>query len=224
MTFSTSQWPNEIIIFVIYVEQYQEQSQFSKGLGCLQYCFCAHMVFSALLRCCDPKPSGCSDSQYHPLSPNITPFLRLLLFSHSFVSHSLWPHGLQHTRFPCLSPSPGAWLMMPIESVMPSNHLNLCHPFLLLPSVFPSIRVFSSESVLRIRWPKYWSFSFSICPSNEYSGLISFRIGWAGWISFQSKGLWRVLSNITVQKHQFFGTQPSLLANSHIHTWLLEKS
>ena len=109
MTFSTSQWPNEIIIFVIYVEQYQEQSQFSKGLGCLQYCFCAHMVFSALLRCCDPKPSGCSDSQYHPLSPNITPFLRLLLFSHSFVSHSLWPHGLQHTRFPCLSPSPGAY-------------------------------------------------------------------------------------------------------------------
>ena len=67
---------------------------------------------------------------------------------------------------------------MPIESVMPSNHLILCHPFLLLPSIFPSIRVFSNESVLRIRWPKYWSFSFSISPSNEYSGLISFRMNW----------------------------------------------
>ena len=68
--------------------------------------------------------------------------------------------------------------LMSIESVMPSNHLILCHPFLLLPSVFPSIRIFSNESVLRIRWPKYWSFNFSISPSNEYSGLISFRIDW----------------------------------------------
>ena len=68
--------------------------------------------------------------------------------------------------------------LMSIESVMPSNHLILCHPLLLLPSIFPSIRVFSNESVLRIRWPKYWSFSFSISPSNEYSGLISFRMDW----------------------------------------------
>ena len=68
--------------------------------------------------------------------------------------------------------------LMSIELVMASNHLNLCHPFLLLPSVFPSIRVFSNESVLHIMWPKYWSFSFSIRPSNEYSGLISFRIDW----------------------------------------------
>ena len=90
-----------------------------------------------------------------------------------------------------------------IESVMPSNHLTLCHPLLLLPSFFPSIRVFSSESVLRIRCPKYWSFSFSICRSNEYSGLISFRMDW-------SKGLSRVFSNTTVQKHQFFDTQLSL--------------
>ena len=67
---------------------------------------------------------------------------------------------------------------MPIESVMPSNHLVLCRPLLLLPSMFPSFKVFSNESALRVRWPKYWSFSFSICPSNDYSGLISFRIGW----------------------------------------------
>ena len=89
-----------------------------------------------------------------------------------------------------------------IESVMPSNHLILCRPFLLSASIFSSIRVFSSESVLHIRWPKYWSFSFSISPSNEYSGLISFRM--TGRISLQSKGLLRVFSNTTVQKHQFF--------------------
>ena len=94
---------------------------------------------------------------------------------------------------------------MSIKSVMPSNHLILCCPLLLLPSIFPSIRVFSNESVLRIRWPKYWSFSFSISPSNEYSGLIS--LGWTGCISLQSKGLSRVFSNTTVQKHQFFGAQ-----------------
>ena len=75
--------------------------------------------------------------------------------------------------------------LLSIESVMPSNHLSLCHPLLLLPSIFPSIRVFSSESVLRIRWPKYWSFSFSISPSNEYSGLISFRIDWLDLLAVQ---------------------------------------
>ena len=105
---------------------------------------------------------------------------------------------------------------MTIESVMPSNHLILCCPFLLLPSIFPSIRVFSKESVLRIRWPKYWSFSFSISPSNEYSGLISFR--WTGWISLKSKGLSRVFSNTTVQKHHFFSAQPSSQYNSLVHT------
>ena len=110
--------------------------------------------------------------------------------------------------------------LMSIKSVMPSNHLILCHPLLLLPSIFPSIRVFSKESVLRIRRPKYWHFSFNISPSNKHSGLISFRID---WISLQSKGLSRVFSNTTVQKHQFFSAQLSLLSNSHIYTWLLEK-
>ena len=92
--------------------------------------------------------------------------------------------------------------LMSIKSVMPSNHLILCHPLLLLPSVVSSFRVFSNESVLCIRQPKYWSFSIS--PSYEYSGLISFKIG---WISLQSKELSRVFSNTSVQKHQFFGAQ-----------------
>ena len=99
-----------------------------------------------------------------------------------------------------------------IESVMLSNHLILCCP-LLPPSIFPSIRVFSNESVLGIRWPKYWSFSFSISPSNEYSPL-----GLIGWISLLSKGLSRVFSSTTFRKHQFFGAQPSLWSNSLVHT------
>ena len=103
---------------------------------------------------------------------------------------------------------------MSIESVIPSIHLLLYHP--LLPLVFPSIRVFSSESDLWARWPKCWSWSFNISPSSEYSGLISFRIDW--FISLQSKEFSRVFCNTTVQKHQFFVTQPFLLLSSQIHT------
>ena len=106
--------------------------------------------------------------------------------------------------------------LMSTESVISSNHLILCCLLLLLSSIFPSIRFFYKESVLPIRRPKYWSFSFSISPSNEYSGLIS--LGLTGWISLQSKGLSRVFSNTTVQKHQFFSAQPSLWSNSYIHT------
>ena len=97
-----------------------------------------------------------------------------------------------------------------IESVMPSSHLILCRPLLLLPPIPPSIRLFSNESTLRIRWPKYWSFNFNISPSNEYSGMTSFRIDWLACL--QSKGLTisRVFSNTTVQQHQFFGAQLSL--------------
>ena len=98
--------------------------------------------------------------------------------------------------------------LMSIKSVMPSNQLILCHPLLLLPSVFPSIRVFSNESVLQIRWPKYWSFSFSISPFKEYSGLIFFRIDWLNLLAVQ--GHWRVFCKTTVQKHQFFSAQLSL--------------
>ena len=100
----------------------------------------------------------------------------LLLFSCSVMSKSLQPHGLQHARPSCPSPSPAACSNSPIESMMPSDHLILCHPLILLPSIFPSIRVFSNESAVHIRWTKYWSFSFSISPSNEYSGLISLGI------------------------------------------------
>ena len=96
---------------------------------------------------------------------------------------------------------------MSIESVMPSNHLILCRPLLLLPSIFPCIRVFSNESALHIRWPKHWSFSFRISPSNEHQDWSP--LGWTGWTSLQSKGLSRVFSNTTVQKHQFFGAQLS---------------
>ena len=111
--------------------------------------------------------------------------------------------------------------LMSMELVMPSNYLILWHPLLLLPSIFPSIRVFSNESVLCIRWPKYWSFSLSIIPSNEYSGLISFRM--TGWISVLSKGLSRVFSKTTVQKYKFFSALLCLQSKSHIHTWLREK-
>ena len=106
---------------------------------------------------------------------------------------------------------------MSSESVMLSNHLILCYPLLLLPSIFPSIRLFSNESALHIRWPKDSSFSLSISlPMNtqDWSPL-----GWTGWISLQSKGLSRVFSNTTVQKHQFFGSQPSLCSNSSVHDY-----
>ena len=110
---------------------------------------------------------------------------------------------------------------MSIESVLLSNRLILCHPLLLLPSIFPSIRVFSSELALHISCPKYWSFSFSISPSNEYSELISFKIDWFDFLL--SKGLSSVFSSTTIWKHQFFGAQPSSWSNCHIHIWLLEK-
>ena len=134
-------------------------------------------------------------------------YLFLLLIS-SVMFDSLLPHGLQHARLPCPSPTPGVYSNSCLfESVMPSNHLVLYCPLLLPPSIFTSIRVFSNESVLRIRWPKNWSFSFSISPSNEYLELISFRID--GLISLQSKRFSRVFKP-TVQKHQFFGAQLSL--------------
>ena len=122
------------------------------------------------------------------------------------MSNSMRPHGLQHTRLLCPSPSPQCLLkLMSIKSVMPSNNLIFCHPRLLPPSIFPSIRVFSNESVLHIRWPKYWSFSFSISPSNEYSGLISFRMDWLDLLAVQ--GTLRSL----LQRH---GSKASILQHS----------
>ena len=130
-------------------------------------------------------------------------------FSHSVMSNSSKPHELQHMRPPCPSPTPGvhptscplSWWCHPTIS-------SPVVPLLLLPSIFPSVRVFSNESAHHIRWPKYWSFSFNISPSDEHPGLISYRMDWL--ISLQSKGLSRVFSNTIVQKHQFFCAQLSL--------------
>ena len=110
---------------------------------------------------------------------------------------------------PVITNSRSSLRLTSIKSVMPSSHLILCRPLLLLPPIPPSIRVFSNESTLRMRWPKYWSFSFSIIPSKEYPGLIFFRMYWLDLLA--AKGLSRVFSSTTVQKHQFlqiFGSQP----------------
>ena len=135
----------------------------------------------------------------------------------SVVSNSLRPHGLQHARLPCPSTTAGVCSnSMSIESVMPSKHLILCDPLLLLPSIIPSIRIFSNESALHIRWPSIGvSVSESIVSMNVQD-LFPLRL--TGLISLLPKGLSRVFSSTTVQKHQFFGTQPSLWSNSHICT------
>ena len=135
--------------------------------------------------------------------PADSPIVRLQVLFSSVVQLCLtlcdpWTAARQASR--SFTNSRSLLKLMSIELVMAPNHLILCHPLLLLPSIFPSIRVFSNKSVLHIRWPNYWSFSFSISPSNEHPGLISF--GWTGWISLQSKGLSRVFSNTTVQKHR----------------------
>ena len=123
-------------------------------------------------------------------------------FSCSVVCNSLWPHGLQHTRPPCLSPILGVYPNLRPLSWWCHPTISSCRPLLLIPSIFPSIRVFFNESALRIRWLNYWSFSFNISLSNEHSGLISFRMEWLDPS--------RVFSNTTVQKHQFFSAQLSL--------------
>ena len=141
------------------------------------------------------------------------------LLSHVQLFVTPWTAALQASL--SITNSWSLLKLMSIESVMASKHLILCRPLLLLLSIFPIISTFSNESVLCIRWSKYWSFSFNISPSNGYSRW--FPLGLTGLISLQSKGLSRVFSNISVQKHRFFGTYPSLWSNSHIHTWLLER-
>ena len=138
----------------------------------------------------------------------------------SVMSDSLRPHGLQHTRPPCPSPTPGACSKScPLSQWCHPTILPSVIPFLLLPSIFPSIRVFSNESVLHIRWPKYWSFSFSISPSNVYSGMISFRIDWCYLLSVQGtlKSLLQCHhSKASILWHSaFFMVQ---LSHSHITT------
>ena len=158
---------------------------------------------------------GCKHSAWIPGNPglgSVQSLSRVRLFATPWTIARQVSLSITNSRSPPKS--------MSIESVMPSNHLILCHP-LILPSIFPSIRVFSNESALCIRWPNIGvSASTSVLPMNtqDWSPL-----GWTGWISLQSRGLSRVFSNTTVQKHQFFGTQLSSQSNSHIHTWLLEK-
>ena len=138
-------------------------------------------------------------------------------FSHSHVRLFVTPWTAACQPSLSITNSLSLLKLMSIESLMPSNHFILCRPLLLPLSIFPSIRVFSSESVLHIRWPKCWSFSFSIISSKEDPFWSPSE--WTGWISLQSKGLLRVFSNTTVQKHQFFGAQLSSQSNTHIHTW-----
>ena len=140
-----------------------------------------------------------------PCSPEIITALFVhwlsVQFSHSVMSDSLRPHGLQHARPPCPSPTPGA-----CSNSCPLSrrcHPTICRPLLLPPSVFPSIRVFSNESVLLIRWPKYWSFSFIISPSNEYSGLISFRINWLALLAVQETQLYSNIYNQLYPKTKY---------------------
>ena len=137
------------------------------------------------------------------MAPPISP---VQLFSHIQLSVTQWTAAHRASLF--ITNSQSLLKLMSIRLVMPFSHLILCSPLLLLPSIFPNIWVFSKESFLHIRWPKYCSFRFSISPSNEYSGLIS--LGLNGWILLQSKGLSRVFSSTTVQKHQFFSAQLSL--------------
>ena len=151
--------------------------------------------------------------------PALPPLIILIVQSLSHVWLFATPWTAAHQAFLSLTISQSLFKFMSIQSVMLSNHLILGHPLLLLLSIFPSIRVFSNESALYIRWPKFQlqhqSFQWT---TQDWSPL-----EWTGWISLQSKGLSRVFSNTTVQKHQFFGAQLSLWSNSHICAWLLEK-
>ena len=168
----------------------------------------------------DPGPLFCQSAQ---IRADMTIFFGNWLHSVQFSCVWLFTTPWTTARQASLSITNFQSLPKPIsiESMMSSSHLILCHPLLLLPSTFPSIGVFSNESALYIRWWKYWSFSFSIVlPMNIQDW---FPLGWTGLISLQAKGLSRVFSNTTVQKHQFFSAQLSLQSNSHIHTWLLEK-
>ena len=142
----------------------------------------------------------------------------LVTFSRSVMSDSVIPWIAAHQASLSITNSRSSLRLMCIELVMPSSHLILCHPLLLLPPIPPNIRVFSNKSTLRMRWPKYWSFSLSINPSNEHPGLISFR--WTSWISLQSKGLSRVFSSTTVQKHQFFGSSNHGILQASLLEWV----
>ena len=161
--------------------------------------FCSKLLRFIYLAGTVPLLSLYSDAEFQYVHCLSVSSISSVQFSRSVVSDSLWPHEPQHTRPPCPSPTPRVYsTLMSIESVMPSSYLILCHPLLLQASILPSIRVFSSESVLHIKWPKYWSFGFSVSPSNEHPGLISFRmlshvqIGYSSAIAPQKQELFSV--------------------------------
>ena len=158
-------------------------------------------------------PSSLSLTEIYMEGPPTKPFSSqfmffVLLFSHPVMPHSSQPHGLWHTSL-LLPPHLPEFAQVHAHCI--SDAIQLSHP--LLPSVFPSIRVFSNDSAVCIRWPKYWSFSFSISPSNEYSGLISFQINWSDLLAVP--GTFKSLLQITVRRHQFFGSLPLLRSSSH---------
>ena len=141
-------------------------------------------------------------------------------FSYSVMSSSLWPHGLQHARPPCPSPTPGVYSNSCPSSWWCHPTISSCH-LLLPPSIFPSIRIFSCEAVLCIRWLKYWSLSLRISPSNEYSGLISFRMDWLNLLAVQ--GTLKSLLHHRSSKASVLRCSAFFIVNCHIHTGLLEK-
>ena len=155
--------------------------------------------------------------QSHSLAHTL--FISVQLLSHVRLLATPWTAA--HQASLSITNSWSLLKLMSIESMMLSNHLILCHPLLLPPSIFPSIRVFSSESAHHIRWPKYWSFSFSISPTNEYSGLISFRMDWFDLLVVQ--GTLKSLLQHHSSKASILWCSAFLWSNSHIHTWPLEK-
>ena len=206
----------------------------------LGFLFCSIDLYLPVPYCLDdcgfviePEVRQVDSSSSILLSQDCFGYSRFSVFPYKLWNYLLSDQSLSHVRLFAtpwiaarqaslsITNSRSSLRLTSIKSVMPSSHLILCRPLLLLPPIPPSIRVFSNESTLRMRWPKYWSFSFSIIPSKEIRGWSPSE--WTGWISLQSKGLSRVFSNTTVQKHQFFGAQPSSQSNSHIHTWPQEK-
>ena len=189
------------------------------------------MWFSALLSwaffsdCCKNKENKHMDTKSRRrigMNSNmgIDISILLLLFSHPVMSNTLQPHGLQQASSPCASPSTRVCpSSCPSSLLMPSSHLILWCPLFLLPPIFPSIRDFSNESAVSIRWPKYWSFSFSITPSNKYSGLISLQIDWLD--CFAAQGTFRSLLQYHSLKASIFCPQLSLQSSSQNYTWTL---
>ena len=209
---NTSNSKEKILKMEIEYSGHKQMIKNSYFKNCIFYLWCKPLWFVVLSR------KGMHTFKTFPLQSQ---FSSVQLLSHVWLFATQWIAAHQDS-LSSITNSRNLLKPMSIELVMPSNHLILCHSLLLLPLIPPSIRVFSNESTLRMRWPKYWSFSFSISRTSVNTQ-DWFSLGWTGWISLQSKGLPRVFSITTVQKHQFFGAQLSSQSNSHIHTWQLEK-